>query len=380
VEKKIIDAKVTLGLYYNQMFHHVEAKEAVEPIIELALERNYKRSISQINTIIGTYNFMIEGDYRMALRYLEEALEIAEELEDRLSLFLANHWIGHALAENCNFEKALDHVKKALEINKAANVLWGISAMKGCIAMTVYNNQGKAGLGYQMSQEVLQLTEEIGDMFLNVEANTYYGCACYLKGFLDEAERHLLKGIIFSEKFNIMAVGSLASFYLGETYFDKKEYQKSQAYHGKAILLLEHCRVWPSVISSKKIAFLRAEVMNGEKDIDIESLYEHASTNKIKLYEGMVARHISDILLNIENGHIYEAEDWIKKAIEMDKRNGLKWWHLAMDYAHYAELFQHKGDLSKAREYLIEAIKIFKECGADGWMNKYTKELAALQK
>ena len=52
MEKKIIDSKVTLGLFYNQMFQHVEAKEAVEPIIELALERNYKRRISQINTIM----------------------------------------------------------------------------------------------------------------------------------------------------------------------------------------------------------------------------------------------------------------------------------------------------------------------------------------
>ena len=379
VEKKLIDARVTLAIYYNQMFHHVEAKEAVEPIIELALERNYKRRISQINTIIGTYSFMIEGDYPMALRYLEEALEIAEESEDRLSLFLASHWLGHACAENCKFEKALHHVETALQINVAANVLWGISAMKGCVSNTVYNNQGKADLGYQMSREVLQITEEMGDMFLNAEANTYHGCSCYLKGFLDEAERHLLKAITFSEKFNILVVGSLASFFLGKTYFDKKEYQKSQTYHSKAVLLLEHCGVWPSVISFKKIALVRAKVMNGEKDIDLESLLEHANTNKIKLYEGMVARYISDILLNIENGHISEAEDWIKRAIETDKKNGLMWWHLAEDYAQYAELFKRKGDLSKTKEYLIEAIKIFKECSADGWVDKYKKELTALQ-
>jgi len=34
----------------------------------------------------------------------------------------------------------------------------------------------------------------------------------------------------------------------------------------------------------------------------------------------------------------YEAEDWINKAVEADKRNGIMW-HLARDYAFAAELF-----------------------------------------
>ena len=377
VEKKIIDAKVTLGLYYNQMFQHVEAKEAVEPIRELALEHNYKRRISQINTIIGTYCFMIEGDYPMALRNLEEALEIAEELEDRLSLFAANHWIGHALAENCKFEKALHHVEKALEINVAANVPWGIAAMKGCMSMTVYNNQGMADLGFKMSQETLWFAEESGDAWSKAEVYTFHGCSCYLKGFLDKAEQHLLRGIFFCESFNWLSLGSLASFYLGETYFDRRQYQKSQDYHSKAISLLEHCGAWPSIISSKKIALARAQLMNKEKNIDLESVYKCEDENTMKLYDGMLARYISEILLNIENGNISDAEDWIKRAIERDTQNDMMYWHLAKDYVLYSELFKQKGDHSKSKENLYKAIEIFKECGADGWVEIVEEEIVS---
>jgi len=53
-------------------------------------------------------------------------------------------------------------------------------------------------------------------------------------------------------------------------------------------------------------------------------------------------------------------------------------WHLGKDYALYAELFKRKGDQSKASENLNKAIEILKECGADGWVEKYEKELAAL--
>jgi tetratricopeptide (TPR) repeat protein len=86
---------------------------------------------------------------------------------------------------------------------------------------------------------------------------------------------------------------------------------------------------------------------------------------------------IGGILLNIDDQHISEAEGWIKKAIEADNRNGTMW-NLAQDFALYAELFKRKGDIKKAKENLSKAIEIFKECGADGWVEKYEKELASL--
>jgi len=81
--------------------------------------------------------------------------------------------------------------------------------------------------------------------------------------------------------------------------------------------------------------------------------------------------------LNIDDQHISEAEDWIKKAIKADKMNGMMF-HLGRDLSLYAELFKRKGDQSKAREALGKSIEILQECGADGWVEKYEKELAKL--
>ena len=90
-----------------------------------------------------------------------------------------------------------------------------------------------------------------------------------------------------------------------------------------------------------------------------------------------MARNIAEILLNIDDAHMSAAEDWIQKAIEANKRNGTIWF-LANDYALCACLLQRKGDLTKAKESLKKAIEIFKECGADGWVEKTKEELAAL--
>ncbi len=81
--------------------------------------------------------------------------------------------------------------------------------------------------------------------------------------------------------------------------------------------------------------------------------------------------------MNIDDKHVSEAEDWIKKAIEADSRNGMMF-HLAKDYALYAELFKRKGDSPKAKENLNKAIKTFKECGADGWVTRMQEALAAI--
>jgi hypothetical protein len=126
-----------------------------------------------------------------------------------------------------------------------------------------------------------------------------------------------------------------------------------------------------------KIGGSRSKVMNNEKDVDLESLYAHSRNNKIKVAEGWFQRYIGEILLNIDDQHTSEAEHWIQKAIEAHQMNGMMF-YLGNDYALYADLFKRKGDKLKAQENLGKAIEILKECGADGWVEKYEKELSTL--
>ena len=60
--------------------------------------------------------------------------------------------------------------------------------------------------------------------------------------------------------------------------------------------------------------------------------------------------------------------------MEADKNNGMMF-HLGQDYALYARLFRRKDDLLKARENIVKATDILKECGADGWVEKYEQEM-----
>jgi predicted ATPase len=377
VQKKIIDARAGLGLsYINMNFHH-EAKEAVEPIAQLTLEYDNKKRLSQIYIILGAYSFMVEEDYPKALMYLEDARIITEELNDNLSFAMANYWLGLCFAQKCEFKKALHFMGKSLGPSVATNTLWGISVVKSVMSLWIYGFQGRIDLAYQTSTEALQLAEESGDIYSKAFAHCYYGRSSYFKGFLDKAEEHFLKATELLERINYFLVMSFAQRGLGDTYFDMGKYQKSQDAYKKAVSLSKRARNQPSFSNLCKISLARIKVMNNEMDFDLESLYGYVNENNVKLIEGSMIRRIGRIILHIDDKHINDAEDWIKKAIEADKKNGTMW-SLGRDYAFYAELLGRKGDHTKAEAALQKAIKIYKECGADGWVEKYEKELTTI--
>jgi hypothetical protein len=125
------------------------------------------------------------------------------------------------------------------------------------------------------------------------------------------------------------------------------------------------------------LSLVKSKVLNNNQDIKLRDIFEYHEKISVKVDKGWAARHVGEILLNIDDQHLSEAENWIKKAIEADKMNGTMW-SLAGDYTLFAEMWKRKGDNSKATENMGKAIEIFGECGADGWVEKTEKKLAEL--
>jgi tetratricopeptide (TPR) repeat protein len=377
VQKQMIDARTVLGLYNTQMNHIVEAKKAVDPIIDLAIAHDSKRRLCQIYTVLGAYHLFVEDNYPEAFEALEKALKISWEVKDIVSLSLASYFLGCALGWNCEYERALDYFQKAVEMNVAAKNLWGIAGMKSHLAYFSYYHHGKIDLQFKTTREALSIAEESGDIYSEGMSCVSHGISCFGRRKLEEAEKHLLKGLGFCERINFPSWIALAQFNLGETYIEMGNFPKSKEYYEKVIQILELNQLLPSWANLVKIGFARSKLMNKEEDVHLESLYALSRNNKIKVIEGWTPRYIGEILLNMNDQHLSEAEHWIQKAIEADQRNRMMF-HLGKDYALHAELSKRKADRLKARENLGKAIDIFKECGADGWVVKAEKELATL--
>ncbi len=377
VVKKIINARTILGLHYMQLNYHVESKKAVEPIIDLAIEFGNKKRISQIYIILGTYNYLVKEDFPKALKYLKDSLIISEEIKDVVCESLAAYWLGFGLAFNCEYENALYHLEKALHFQQFANIKWAESMTKTVIGYFIYFFQGKFNLVHQMNDEALRITEKSGDLYSKSMAYSAVGLSCYCKGLFEEATQHYIKGAELCEKINHFYSNALTHFNLGETFYKLREYQKSKEHYGRAINLLEQNRSFPFWVKLFKVGLARAKTLNNEKDFDLESLYGYAHDNKVNLYDGWISRYIGEILLQMDDNLLPDAEYWLNKALNADRKNGVMF-HLGNDYTCHAALSKRKGDHTKAKESLSKAVEIFKECAADGWVQKYEKELAEL--
>jgi len=375
-QRKLISARTSLGLYDTQMNYFHEAKKVIDPIFNTALTQGSKRRLSQIYLIKGEYCCMVEEDYPEGLKNLKKALELSQEANDILSFVLASYYLGGALFFSCKFEEAFDHFQKALEPNVAANSLWGISMMKSNISL-LCNYQGAVTMGYQNSVEALEIAEESADLMSRAMAHTALGTSCFFKGLLDDAIEHLYKGCDFNERIDLPLWNALGLHYLAEIYFILGEYRRSKDNFAKLNVLLAHNRISPSLASLAKLGAARANMINKKQDIDLELFFSFVHENKIKLLEGEMRRYIGEILLNICDQNAYVAKDWIETAIESYKKNSMKWF-LGKSYALYAEMFRRNGEQSKAQESLCQSIEVFKECGADRWVEKYEKELAKL--
>ncbi len=168
-----------------------------------------------------------------------------------------------------------------------------------------------------------------------------------------------------------------ASNFLGQYYFHKGDFANSQESFNKTVSYLNRGKFSPSMTNFSMLCEAMAKILRNDQDIITHNLLDLYSKIKLKVWQGMSMGIMGNILLNLNGAENPETENWIKKAIKSDEKNGLKW-HLANDHATYAKFFKKKGDKSKARENLVTAINCFNECGADGWVSKFEKELSSL--
>ncbi len=377
LEKQRIDARTKLGLYQVQLNYHVEAKEAVEPIIDSAVRHDNKRRLGQIYLILGSYFSYVAEDQSEAIRILDEALKLTSETQDPITYVLGSFHLGMAFGFSCQFQKSLDCYQGVVDFNKLIKNKMGVAATQGNMAYGGSWIWGKCDMGFQFAEEGVQFAEESGDTFSLGIAYGGYGYSFFAKGFLEETEQYLVRSVEFCEKIRHNGWIGTACLGLGDLYSEKQEFRKSKENFEKGSRYFEDRRIMPSFAHLAQIGLARSKAMDNEKDIDLETLFSYAKKNRTGAIEGLSKKWIGDILSHLDGQYWLEAESWINQAIEADRRNETKIF-LARDYLSYADLLTKKGDRQKTVENLGKALETFLDCGAIGWVEKTEKKLAEI--
>ena len=156
-------------------------------------------------------------------------------------------------------------------------------------------------------------------------------------------------------------------------------FEKAEEFISRGIASLNECEIFPSMMNLFAVSRARGRVLNGDQNVNMNELIECQKRNRFRAFDGLIMRHIGEILHNIEGDHSAEAEKWLVESIRADEENQMKWF-LAGDHVALAELLGRKGDETGALENLQIAIDTFSECGADGWVRRTQLLLAARPK
>jgi len=97
------------------------------------------------------------------------------------------------------------------------------------------------------------------------------------------------------------------------------------------------------------------------------------AANKNRGFAGWIALYIAEILLHKGTEDFSEAGAWADKALSLHRESGMRLL-LGRDLLLQAELAKRRGSAGAAQEHLQQAIAIFQECGAGGYLQKARKE------
>jgi tetratricopeptide (TPR) repeat protein len=375
--RKIIDTRAVLGLNLAQLNRYFEAKEAVDPIIDLAVATDYRKRLCQIKTTLGAYYAHQEENFPAASEAFKTALALSEEMNDTVSTFLSSYWFGSNLCLNCEFRQGAGYLKKALEISIAAGNPRGIASTKASFAYFSHFNQGMIDTGFRTSIEAVQIAQESRDDYSKGIAHTCHGVLCFARRLFEDALEHLTAGIGFCEKVNEKGWNFLAHWCLGEIYLERDDPGRAEEWYKRGCRLLQDSLLFPSLICWGEAGMLHARSTLRPEKTDRSALYALCGKNQYKAAQGWIFSRIGTTLMNLGQEFATEAAPWIERAIEEDLKNGTRFF-LARDYLSYGKLFRRAGDRARARVCFETAIDIMRECGADGWMEKLQQEKAAL--
>jgi class 3 adenylate cyclase/tetratricopeptide (TPR) repeat protein len=373
-QMRLIEARTMLGMSLLEMNHMREARDAVQPILEAAMEGSDKRIQSHIFSILGVCSGWVEEDPVGAIVNLQQALALSEDTEDPASSLNAGHWLGVASSLNCDFDMAEHYHDKALAIARRTNNMVRLSTVMSSMAGWARYFRGKVGHAYETSGEAVKIADECDDIIAHSWAQVSHGMSCHGKGMIGAAVYHLKKGVGFSRRANLFVANTVAQNFLGEIEFQRGAYERARDHFQEAVRLTDQARCLPSWRRLNEIGAVMAEVMLGRRIPDVEFLRECERQNKVRLYEGWIARFAAQVLLGAGGSLLDSAEHWIDKAISADRRNHMMLF-LGQDYLLAAQLARRKGVTEKAKESLRQAVSLFAMCGAIGHRGRAETEL-----
>ena len=345
----------------------------------------------------GIAHFMA-GKSKDSYKYLCKGLELGEKADNQKVVGYACAWLPFTCGELGLFDEGIEYGERAQKIAESfpsdqylffkslAGLCWIYffvgdtnRVFEGAKSLLEYgdrnaNSRSKvfghfmkafahlaAGDMKSAQKSSEKAIEAALDPFYAQFPKTLLGIAYFLDGRLQEAENILQSVLNFCENVGIEEISVMCQYYLAPILIAKGQMQQG-------IKLMEKAR--KTLISNqRKVNYALSEYILGEVNSQI------ATGPKPSL--ATIAKNIGFLVKNVPFA-AKKAEEYFNKATEIFKETGAKG-YLGQVYLSQGLLYKGSKRTDQARQCILDAIDIFQECEAGGWLKQANEALNSLK-
>jgi two-component system, sensor histidine kinase and response regulator len=169
-----------------------------------------------------------------ALTYADEAIKLAELLDNKSRLALAYNTKGVAYDYAGNYKKATEYYYQALKIWESTRDSTGLSSVYNNVG-SIYNVQGNFDKASEFYNKSLNISLALKDSGSIAKSYNNLGSIYQQKGELNKALSFILKGLNLKKKTSDKTSIILSLNNVGYLYSDLGEWRKAITYHREAL-------------------------------------------------------------------------------------------------------------------------------------------------
>jgi tetratricopeptide (TPR) repeat protein len=343
------------------------------------------------------FSLHCSGEAKGSYEYLCKALKIGEEIEDRRLIGYACTWLTWTCAGLGLLEEALSFGQRAQDISRSFESdpylyfksLGGIGFAYYCKGETKkvleagktlldygekHSNIRSLVLGHDFvgasyvlrgdwhsAIECLENGTRLAvDPFYSQLSRVHLGSAYLLNNQLDKAETALEEVMTYSQKFGAGIIGIQACIVMGVLLMAKGKMSQGVKLleEGQGDCLENHWRTLYA-LSEYILGKVYSQIVEGSGPIRLSTMAKNI---------GFLIEHVPFASK--------KAEDHFNRAIEVAKEIGAKG-TMGMAYLDLGLLYRMKGKTEQAKKCLSEAIRIFEQTEAEGFLKQAKEALAS---
>jgi tetratricopeptide (TPR) repeat protein len=333
-----------------------------------------------------TINYLTRGHFHKLIEIASGIILLIEESQRQkedfnfpnipYSIFCS--YFGLALGYLGNFDEGQMYFEKGLGVaTEMGDVI--TLGMTECLYGLFWINKGDGKKAIEHCQKSIHHIELAEFPILLGLSWSFLGYGYYLLGDLDTARSHCQKGLEIQTQSGSVWILCLPYVYLAQVEYHSGDLNKAQSLAENALTLAQdngekHNEALSLYTFGIILSKINPEQISQADDMVLKGI-EIAKELDLKLYLALGYSYLGECFANSDQKD--KAIENLETAVKMFHGMGIGY-YLARTYSIYADLHKKEGDYSKAKENLNKAIDILKECGADGWVEQYEKELAAI--